>query len=734
MRLLSAVIAFTLISLATAPSVNAATQELTYDSFNNATNISYDSLNRILVKNFSSGQHNYTYDADYLGTLTNVTFSNGSVSYEYDDKLRVIKEVRIIDGLRFEKLIDYDSADRPVKQAGNPGTVAAYIYGGQGQVDRIVGFVNATRHNAFGNVINRNYSNGKTTNLTYDGRNARLTRINTDTAQNMLFSYDAVGNIILLNDTANGRQQVMAYDHLDRLLNTSINDGQSFAYRYDALGNLLRISRHGLNSTMLSYEGKGPVHAPSRIITGTVNSDLTSTIVLLNTSNKNKVIEFRMVNRKNSTIATTNFTIEFGDQTKINSTSNINLLQNETAVVLVEHNYSKGGFYAINITADNPASLTDLSRTNAKFGIVLASIDITTINITNTSYEFSIQNELNEASQDVSWNCNNGLSSGGQITVNATSKRTIQLTHNYSSAGTTNLNCSVISANGNDSIKTSLEIRGIEIEAYNRTFSDENTTLVKFNITNRFYPRPVDWRIASDGQTFTGTTATIATDTSVIITQEINHTTPGKKSIELNITSDRNLSDSLSDTINLKALEIENYNSRNITLASKAFDFFVKNYWTSNLSSNWSITDPSIANSSVYLDTGESIWIYAEANYAQGIKKPTVNAHTGSIIKTVAERFASRLIEILNYNTIAEGTASTIIEALIRTNTGTYNVSWTFQTGEETATGSNFTAVNNSEDFVLIKESRYSNSSVYNTSLFINSSSINETARGIIIT
>jgi uncharacterized protein RhaS with RHS repeats len=109
----------------------AETQELTYDSFNNATNISYDDLSRILVKNFTSGHHNYTYDFDYLETLTNVTFANGSVAYEYDNRRRVIREVRIIDGIKFEKTFYYDSADRVVRQVGSPGTEVGYIYGEQ---------------------------------------------------------------------------------------------------------------------------------------------------------------------------------------------------------------------------------------------------------------------------------------------------------------------------------------------------------------------------------------------------------------------------------------------------------------------------------------------------------------------------------------------------------------------------------------------------------------------------
>ncbi|MBI2143988.1 RHS repeat protein [Candidatus Woesearchaeota archaeon] len=721
-------IAFAALALA----ATAGVQELTYDSFNNATNISYDSLGRILAKNFSSGQHSYTYDTDYFGTLTNVTFPNGSISYTYDDKLRVVEEVRIIDGIRFSKITDYDSADRAVRQAGNPGTVMAYIYGSHGLVDRIAGFINTTRHNAFGSVINRSYGSDKVTNFTYDRRSARLTRISTDTVQNLLFDYDAVGNIAMINDTANNRQQLMAYDYLDRLTSMSLNGGQSFAYSYDAVGNLLKTVRDSASATRLLYRDR-PVHAPARTITGNANVDVHG-ITLLNNSNRSKIFEFRLINEKNSSTSTVNWTAHFGDDSLSNSTINFSLNASEGMVVLAEHEYLAGGSYDVNVTAGDPGSPSDFEKNSIKFGLHINSIEATSRNITNISYNFYIRNDLTSDVTGVSWQCNNGLSASG-ITVNSLSNKTVEGAYNYSSAGTKELNCSISSAEGNDSIKTLFEIDGIKIEAYNRTFSDGNTTVIRFNITNFFFPWAVDWKIASDGQTFTGTTQTIATGSSALVSQEINYTAAGQKSVDINITADRNLSDSFSDRFTLKAVEIEDYYFRNTTFRRKSFDFFAKNQWASNLSSNWNLTDPSAANTSFYLDTGEAVWVYVEADYAtQGIKKPAVNAYSGPIVKSIVERFANKLVEILNYKTIVEDKSGSITEAFVRSNRDSHNFSWTFQTGTGTFTGNNATSINYFENVVLIIESKYPDSSVYNTSLSINSSSLNESAKGVIIT
>ena len=76
------------------PLVSASSQSLIYDNPTNELNMSYDSLNRILNKSSATENITYTYDDEYYGTLTNVTIDEDSYEYEYDDRLRVTKEIR----------------------------------------------------------------------------------------------------------------------------------------------------------------------------------------------------------------------------------------------------------------------------------------------------------------------------------------------------------------------------------------------------------------------------------------------------------------------------------------------------------------------------------------------------------------------------------------------------------------------------------------------------------------
>ena len=82
------------ISILIAASVFASVETLTYDDTTNQLNMSYDSLNRILNKSSATENITYTYDDEYYGTLTNVTIDEDSYEYEYDDRLRVTKEIR----------------------------------------------------------------------------------------------------------------------------------------------------------------------------------------------------------------------------------------------------------------------------------------------------------------------------------------------------------------------------------------------------------------------------------------------------------------------------------------------------------------------------------------------------------------------------------------------------------------------------------------------------------------
>jgi hypothetical protein len=245
--------------------VTANTQYLTYDNSTKQLTLTYDSLNRILKNNGSGVNITYTYDKQYNGTLSNITVGSSKYNYEYDNRLRVTREVRVIDGIQFEKKNYYDSMDRLVAQVFKPGQTINYTYNDQNKLSALLGFINSTSYDAFDNVLNRNYANSPNTQFTYDSKNERLTEIKTGSIQQLDYSYDKVGNVLAINDVANSRSYSMIYDFLDRLVNVTINN-DTYGYVYNSIGNIMKMVRSTW-STNFAY-GNNPVHAPSKIIPG----------------------------------------------------------------------------------------------------------------------------------------------------------------------------------------------------------------------------------------------------------------------------------------------------------------------------------------------------------------------------------------------------------------------------------------------------------------------------------
>src|SRR3989339_170547 len=70
-------------------------QTLTYDSAKDNLSSTYDDKNRLLTQSNSI----YIYDGDMDNTLTNITNQDVTIKYEYDNKKRIIRETKIIDGV-----------------------------------------------------------------------------------------------------------------------------------------------------------------------------------------------------------------------------------------------------------------------------------------------------------------------------------------------------------------------------------------------------------------------------------------------------------------------------------------------------------------------------------------------------------------------------------------------------------------------------------------------------------
>ncbi len=711
----------------------AAEQNLVYDTPTNIVNITYDGLNRILSKNTSSISINYTYNDQYYGTLTNTTFNNHTYKYEYDDRLRVTKETKIIDGVEFVKKNYYDSMDRLVRQEFSPGVNVSYIYNNQSKASKVLDLVNNSFYNVFDNVLNRTYANSELTEFTYDVQTGRLTKIKTGSKQDLNYTYDAAGNIILINDSVDNRIQRLTYDFLDRLVNATINR-DVYIYAYNAVGNILKVVRNSLNVTKYVY-GTYPVHAPSKTIDGEAGIDVHK-LSEFNTTSKYRIFEFYLANEKNTTLTNVNWTVDFGDGNVVYSTEVFNVTTNETVLIIAENNYTNAGNYKVNATGRSSNASVDFENVNAKFGIKAPSLSVTNQDRSVIAFQLMIYNNLNETSQNVGWSCDNGIASNSSFTIPAFGYRLENFTYNFTSPSTTSLTCTANSTTVNDAAKVNFEIQRIKIENYNSTRLAENSRLTNFTIKNYYYPSTVYWTIMSDGQTF-GDQVALSTNESAPVSQRINYTTDGEKTISVNISSGTNLTDWYNETFTLHALRIENYYRTVLNNNNVSINFTIKNHWPTNQSVSWNISDPNVSSSSpAELAEGQSINVSIEANYTtQGRKRPAITAYNGSIATTHNDNFIIKMIESVSTLNLFESRSSTIFEIIARNLIGQQIFSWLFDTGQGNIQSAENITLNTSEQVFIIIEANYTSAGVYPVNVTINSTSLfNDTSKSVAVT
>ena len=618
--------------------------------------------------------------------------------------------------------------DRLVKQTLSPGITTDYNYNNQSKISKIIDFINSTFHNAFDNPLNRTYANTRVTEFSYDSQNARLAQIRTGSVQNLTYYYDKVGNIIVIDDKANGRTYNMTYDFLDRLVNASLG-GQTFYYSYNAIGNILKIVRNSINTTKFVYNGT-PVHAPFQIVTGDAGIDVINQGELYST-NRTRTIQFYLANEKNTTATSGAWSIDFGT-ILVNSAIAFDILNNESILVVAANNYTSAGDYRINITGRSASNSVDFENLNAKFGIKIT--DLSTPNQDRTLVNFSLQifNDMDVASSSVNWDCSEGRSSNSSFTMAAKEYRNITFNYNYSLPGKKTFTCIANSTDGNHSKTINFEIKGIAIEDYNASSLSGNNRLVKFNITNYYYPSTITWHIISDGQTFSNS-LTLATNQSRQITQDITYTTEGDKNVSV-VVSSGGLSDRFNETFTLKSIEIENYNSYRERETNRTTNFTIKNYWPQDLAVSWNMTDPSVTNSNIStLPRGGATNVSHRHNYTtQGNKSNTINAYSGSFLDSLVDRFVVKMVEITEHSTFSESQGSTIQLITAVNNIGQRAVSWLFKTDAQSISSNQDVTLNTTEPLFIVIETNYSSGGVYPTNVTVNSTGYNDTASGIV--
>jgi RHS repeat-associated protein len=254
------------------------------DAKRQAVNFYYDDLNRLLGKTYTPGPVNadtyqpptdpgyggyavkYYYDSTANGNYgagrrTSMTDASGTVSWIYDHRGRVTSESKTIDDVTYTTDYAYDPMDRVTAITYPTGEVVTQTYNTQGLLENIrsqdyaLWYASNLDYDEAGRLTALALGNGlQTTYAYYPWTTAnglgRLQRIQTGAVQDLLYTYDAVGNVITITDTTNaGQVQNFSYDALDRLITattTLTGTGQyNEAYQYNAIGNIASTTTLG---------------------------------------------------------------------------------------------------------------------------------------------------------------------------------------------------------------------------------------------------------------------------------------------------------------------------------------------------------------------------------------------------------------------------------------------------------------------------------------------------------
>lgn len=279
------------------------------------TTFTYDTLSRLTNKTYSGTPTScdstpdvtYTYDSTSagsgLGQRTGMSDGSGSSSWYFDTRGRQTQEAKVISGGgTFSSAWNYNSADMPASMTypanngGYTGETLTYAYLPQGTLANvatnytIAKYVRNSIYDATGRITWRELGqNGSSPYLeqgywykpwTEPNGQGRLANLAVKKPDNTFlmsygYGYDAVGNIITINDWIIGgpQAQTFSYDSLNRLTSAIATSGaygnyplEGYSYDDDITGNL--ITKAGLNYTYNNTHFNGPQAHTVRIVTG----------------------------------------------------------------------------------------------------------------------------------------------------------------------------------------------------------------------------------------------------------------------------------------------------------------------------------------------------------------------------------------------------------------------------------------------------------------------------------
>lgn len=227
----------------------------------------YDELDRLLAEEATDSTIKYIYDSpdasNSIGRLSAIGSDAFRKYFDYDLLGRTISEGRKISpGDFYTTRYEYDGIDGSLSRIYYPNDIKVnYIYNNAGQLEEVDDYVNDIDYAPHGGMSFMAYANGYSTTNTYDPEqlwrlDQRLTTGPNGNIQNIAYEYDAVGNILEIDDDSENdasRLAVYEYDDLDRLLSATVTETANVddyvrSYTYGPTGNMLSKSNVGAYS------------------------------------------------------------------------------------------------------------------------------------------------------------------------------------------------------------------------------------------------------------------------------------------------------------------------------------------------------------------------------------------------------------------------------------------------------------------------------------------------------
>lgn len=686
------------------------------DAKGQAIMLEYDALGRVVSKESADVNLTFEYDKDYAGTLSSITMNSDSISYSYDDRLRVIEATQTINGLVFSNNFAYDSQDRLVEDND-----LTYDYNGQGKVGEIVGYLSDASYNSFGSVLSRGYENGITTSYAYDQSNNRLKSISSPGGQSLEYTYDPVGNLLTISDLTSGRIQEMSYDYLDRLVNATAG-ADSYIFSYNSIGNLKKLIKNNV-SQRYRYAG-AQAHAPSQVMQDSIGVDMYEPHEL-STSLKKRVFEFNLINEEDETLNAT-FNISFGDEDSMQDT--VTVTAGDDTIFLIEKEYSNGGDYDVEFKATNGIN-KDEEEEHIKFGTRAEALNVLYGDVTRRLFEFVISNDLNETVNEIDWTCND-VSSIESTDLSGFESIPNEIDYYFSGPGSKTFTCTAESNDGSESISTDVLVQGLAIEEYDVLYTNVSQRVVAFTVKNYYEDMNVEINETTNGATSTNN-VNLSTDEDIVVITETNYTTPGLKEYYVSLSGDSTGANH-TEHFKLRGAEIINYTRTSGDYTNETLRFFVVNYWAQG-EVGWGVSNPFTYNTTI-IPSGQSVELVMESSYTtQGMNEINVSVDYAGLTDKLMDYLNVKPLKLSAFDAVLSGADKSVYELIVENDLQSQQTfNWRLDTGLENVSGNEPIDIN-SDDIIILVETSYSTGGIYKPIGRVNSTSYNDSAQRVVV-